>query len=45
MKGSNPPIHDNKPDNILVQSQYELGKVDEGMDEADLVVSGTYKTQ
>ena len=44
MKGSNPPIHDNKPDNILVQSQYELGKVDEGMDEADLVVSGTYKT-
>lgn len=44
MKGTNPPVHEEKPDNILAKSRYEIGDVDEGMKKADIVVEGTYIT-
>lgn len=44
MKGSNPPIHEEKPDNILAKSEYEIGDVKAGMEAADMVVEGTYVT-
>lgn len=44
MKGSNPPIHQEKKDNILAHSDYEIGDVDQGMKEAAVVVKASYKT-
>lgn len=45
MNGSNPPIHEEKPDNILAKSEYEIGNVKEAFESAEVVVDGTYKTQ
>ena len=44
MKGSNPPIHQEKKDNILAHSDYEIGDVDKGMKDAAVVVKASYKT-
>ena len=44
MKGTIPPIHGDKPDNILAKSSYELGDVAEAMKEADEIFKQTYKT-
>ncbi len=44
MYGSNPPIHFDKKDNVLVRSNYFIGNVDKGMEESETVVKGTYKT-
>ncbi|POP31777.1 xanthine dehydrogenase molybdenum-binding subunit XdhA [Lactonifactor longoviformis] len=44
MKGTTPPVHEEKPDNILAQSNYELGKVDEALEASDVIVRGTYDT-
>lgn len=45
MKGTNPPIHDSRPDNILAKSEYEIGEVDAAMAKADLVMEESYQTQ
>lgn len=44
MKGTNPPVHDNRPDNILAKSEYEIGQVEEAMKAADLVMEESYET-
>lgn len=44
MYGSKPPIHFDKKDNVLARSNYFIGDVDKGMEEAETVVKGTYKT-
>ncbi len=44
MKGTNPPIHEEKPDNILAKSGYEIGETDKALKEADEVFEATYKT-
>ena len=44
MYGSKPPIHLDKKDNVLARSNYFIGDVDKGMEEAETVVKGTYKT-
>ena len=44
MYGSKPPIHFDKKDNVLARSNYFIGDVDKGMEEAETVVEGTYKT-
>ena len=45
MKGTVPPIHEAKPDNILAKSEYELGQVEEALKGADLVMEERYETQ
>lgn len=45
MKGTEVPVHEEHPDNILASSQYEIGHVDEAFEHGDMVCSGTYKTQ
>lgn len=45
MKGTTPPIHEEKPDNVLAKSEYEIGEVDTAMESADVVVEGHYQTQ
>lgn len=44
MYGSNPPIHFDKKDNVLARSNYFIGDVDKGMEQAETIVKGTYKT-
>ena len=44
MKGTQIPVHEEKPDNILVKSEYEIGDVDKALEESDVVVEGTYET-
>ena len=44
MYGSKPPVHFDKKDNVLARSNYFIGDVDKGMEEAETVVKGTYKT-
>ena len=44
MYGSKPPIHFDKKDNVLARSNYFIGDVAKGMEEAETVVKGTYKT-
>ena len=44
MLGTEHPVHEEKKDNILAQSSYEIGDVDAAMKEAPLVVSRSYKT-
>ena len=44
MYGSKPPIHFDKKDNVLARSNYFIGDVDKGMEEAETMVKGTYKT-
>ena len=44
MYGSNPPIHFDKKDNVLARSNYFIGDVDKGMEQAEAIVKGTYKT-
>lgn len=44
MYGSKPPIHFDKKDNVLARSNYSIGDVEKGMEEAEIVVKGTYKT-
>lgn len=44
MKQTDPPIHEAHQDNILASSQYELGDVDAGMDQAEKILHATYKT-
>ena len=44
MYGSKPPIHFDKKDHVLARSNYFIGDVDKGMEEAETVVEGTYKT-
>lgn len=44
MKGTNPPVHEEHPDNILAKSDYEIGDVSRAMEEADLVLKKSYRT-
>ncbi|MGI6070399.1 MAG: xanthine dehydrogenase subunit XdhA [Blautia sp.] len=44
MKGTNPPLHEEHPDNVLAKSNYEIGDVDQAMAQADLVVKKSYRT-
>ena len=44
MKGEGIPVHEEKPDNIVARSEYELGHVDEKMAQADLIAEGDYAT-
>lgn len=44
MYGSNPPIHFDKKDNVLARSNYFIGDLDKGMEQAETIVKGTYKT-
>ncbi|MDO4554135.1 MAG: xanthine dehydrogenase molybdenum-binding subunit XdhA [Lachnospiraceae bacterium] len=44
MKGEGIPIHEEKPDNVLAKSEYELGNVEEKMGQADIVIEGIYET-
>lgn len=44
MKGTEHPIHEEKPDNILAKSEYEIGDVEKALSNADRVVSHSYKT-
>lgn len=44
MKGSTPPIHEEKPDNIVASSNFQIGDVEKGLQEADFVVRRSYKT-
>lgn len=44
MKGTKVPVHEEKPDNVLVRSEYEIGDVDAAMADSDVVVEGTYET-
>lgn len=44
MKGSNPPIHEEKKDNILAQSGYAIGDVDKALEESEIVIKRSYKT-
>ena len=44
MYGSNPPIHFDKKDNVLARSNYFIGDVYKGMEQAETIVKGTYKT-
>ena len=44
MYGSNPPIHLDKKDNVLVRSNYFIGDVEKGLKESATVVKRTYKT-
>ncbi len=45
MQGTEPPIHEEKPDNILGKSEYEIGDVETAMDGADVVLEESYRTQ
>lgn len=44
MKGEGIPVHEEKPDNIVARSEYELGHVDERMAQADLIAEEDYAT-
>lgn len=44
MLGTNPPVHEEKKDNILVSSNYSIGDVDRGLEQAATVVKRSYKT-
>jgi len=44
MKGTKPPVHEGKPDNILAKSSYELGHVEAAFKKADEVFKQSYKT-
>ena len=44
MEGTPVPVHEDKPDNVLAQSQYEIGDVDGGLKASDEVYRATYKT-
>lgn len=44
MKGGGIPVHEEKPDNIVAQSEFSYGDVDRAVEEAALVVRKTYKT-
>jgi len=44
MEGTVPPVHEEKMDNILTQSSYELGAVNDAIINADEVFKQTYKT-
>lgn len=44
MAGTPVPVHEEKPDNVLAQSQYEIGHVDEGLSCSDEVYRAVYKT-
>jgi len=44
MEGSNPPIHEEKKDNVLAHSDFSIGDVKKGLEEAETVVKGSYKT-
>lgn len=45
MQGTARPVHEEKPDNILAKSEYEIGNVKKAMEEADLVMEESYQTQ
>lgn len=44
MYGSHPPIHFDKKDNVLARSNFFIGDVDKGLEEAETVVRASYKT-
>ena len=44
MLGTNPPVHEEKKDNILVSSNYSIGDVDRGLEQSATVVKRSYKT-
>ncbi len=44
MLGTNPPVHEEKKDNILVSSNYSIGDVDRGLEQSAIVVKRSYKT-
>ncbi|MDO5135276.1 MAG: xanthine dehydrogenase molybdenum-binding subunit XdhA [Eubacteriales bacterium] len=44
MKGTVPPIHEERPDNILASSRFSIGDGEEGMRRAAYVVKKSYKT-
>ena len=45
MRGTNPPVHYEKKDNILARSNYFIGDVEQGLKDADTVIRRSYKTQ
>ena len=44
MHGSRHPIHLDKKDNVLARSNYAIGNVEKGLQEAETVVKRSYKT-
>lgn len=44
MKGSFPPVHEEKPDNILAKSGYEIGHVEEALLASDIVLKESFLT-
>jgi len=44
LEGNAPPIHANRPNNILTRGRVVRGDVEAGMQEADLVVEGEFET-
>ena len=44
MLGTNPPVHEEKKDNILVSSNYSIGDVEKGLEQAATVIKRSYKT-
>ena len=44
MLGTNPPVHEEKKDNILVSSNYSIGDVERGLEQAATVLKRSYKT-
>lgn len=44
MKGTPVPVHEEKPDNILARSEYEIGSVDQAFADCDVTVEGAYTT-
>ena len=44
MLGTNPPVHEEKKDNILVSSNYSIGDVEKGLEQAATIIKRSYKT-
>lgn len=44
MKGTEVPVHEEHPDNILASSRYEIGDVEEALSQADFVLRKRYET-
>lgn len=44
MKGTHPPVHEEKPDNVLAKSEYEFGQVDDALSASDVIVEESFRT-
>ena len=44
MKGTTPPVHEEKPDNILASSSFSIGDVEQGLAQAEKIIKRSYKT-